>query len=167
MSRLYTSFQFSLRELMLAITATAAMLCLIVQNISRSVPFSGTGLTSEFSLDARVNQIARDRGLSMRSWKTSDVSSSLGPDGRHDSCSIGFQLPKTDREPVFNKLAWEIEAMLSQANCEIRSYAPGSRSYHWRYRTNSFNGSVRIEMHDDANDPNYAVISYFVVEFEK
>jgi len=160
-------FQFSLRELFLAITTAAALLCLLLQNVRHVTPFYGTLLTRDFSLDASVKKICSSRGITGNISGSGGSGSGGGPDEFHISSQYGFRISKKDRLAVFNDLKDKIHGLLKESHCDINAGGSGGSSFYLRYHTSALNGCVKADMHDAADSPEYVVISYFAIEFKK
>ena len=160
-------YQFSLREMLLLITAIGATLALVLQNVQHWAPLQGTGLTRDFSLQLSVNQIALSQGIRGRDSGSGGGGASSGPESREVSFSYGFRIPKKDRQAVYTALRGQIERMLADSECRIDGGGSGGRSFHSRYQNDSLRGVVKVEMRDDSTDSECVEISYFAVEFKK
>lgn len=160
-------YQFSLREMLLLITAIGASLALVLQNVQNWAPLHGTGLTRDFSLQSSVKQIASSQGLGGAVSGSGGGGASSGPESREVSFSYGFRIPKKDRLAVYTALRGQIEKLLAESECRIDGGGSGSRSFHSRYQNDSLRGIVKVEMRDDSTDLEYVHISYFAVEFKK
>jgi len=160
-------FQFSLREMLLTITAIGACLALMLQNVRNWIPFRGTVLAYEFSLQDAVNRIASQHGVSPHASGSGGSGRGSGPHGCESRASYGFRIPKKDRLAVFDSLKREVEAILKDSGCTLDGGGSGPMSFHWRYRTGSLCGVVKVDMDDISDFPEFTQISYYVAEFKK
>lgn len=163
----FTRFQFSLRELFLAITAVAALLCLLLQNVRHITPFYGTLLTRDFSLSASIEKICTNRGITGHISGGGGTAGGGGPDEYHISSQYGFRIPKKDRLAVFGDFKNHIQGLLNDSHCRVNAGGSGGNSFYWRYQKNGLHGCVKVDMHDAADSPEYVVISYFAIELKK
>jgi hypothetical protein len=159
-------FQYSIRELFLTITAVAACLTLVLQNVKHLVPMRGSELTANFSLQATIQELASKKGIKIGSG-SGGSSSSGGPESYQTSSSYGFKIPSKDRAAIFKDFRDHIEAALSESRCKSDGGEFGSRSFSRRFHNDHLQGIVKAEMRDDSTNPEYVHITYFAVEFKK
>ena len=163
-------FQFSIRELLHAITAIGALLALVLQNVKLFVPFHGTELTQEFLFPEVFQQIVSNAGISESVVRRRGGGSSRDSECRELSTYYQCEIPREDHQAVFDAIFNKIGKRLTDSGFKTlggKGGGDGGQNFDWRYHNDSLCGVVTVKMSNNPGDPKNTYFHYFAVEFKK
>lgn len=166
MEPMRTPFQFSIRELLLATTAIAALLALAQKYWIESRPIQGTELTSQYFIPAEVAGIAKALGVSHHFSISGGGNGSSNDVRRVRSGSYSFAFPPKYHDHVVYQLRQAVVDKVIAGGCRIHGRSSGG---HWElnYSKGSMEGIVELNAVSEQGQTDRLHIMYSATEFRK
>ena len=155
-------FQFSIRELLIAMVAVAAVVALFVNNR----PYGQTAFMDSFNPRAELQAICQAKGVSFNSPGASEGSGSIAGGGYQSQASFSLSSPSVDDLEIQVMPEWysRIDARLRELRCDVVGESrggemiPGTRDFKrvsefsFRYRQGKTMGVLRVYVLPDKQE---------------
>jgi hypothetical protein len=149
-----TPWRFSLRELLLAMTAVAALLALAV----KSYPSPPTTFFRQFDSQASLQTLCNDLGIDMPSVRMS-AGSSLGPGGGRRHWHVWSCQKQHPFAEISLEFAKRVKAEIVRHGCKITGSSLGSTSFGYSYQRGGTKGEFVADF-VDLHDGNFALHAF-------
>lgn len=159
-------FRFTIREILLATTAVAALLALARTYWKDSQPLHRTALTDQHFIPTEVEQFAKAKGFSRHFSHTGGGSGSAKFHQSIRSGKYSFDLPRALHDNLVHELRQSILDKIAAGGCRIRGRSSGS---HWEvsYGDNSMDGVVELMTASEYGESDRLHVMFFAIEIKK
>lgn len=160
-------FQFSIRELILLLTAVAAVLGLARTYWKDSQPLRGTELTHDAFISKEVQQFAKKSGVIGNISRSEGGSGSSKFHQRIRSGRYSFQVPSKYHDGIVYQLRQGIADKISAGGCRIIGRSSSGEQWELSYTNDSMDGVVELMAVSETGDKSCLHVMFFAIEFKK